>query len=114
MSIINKTKNRPIAQNHNVCDTLGSKAKGLMFTRRMTYSLIFPFRKEQFIHVHMFFVFYPIDILWLDKNKEIVELREQVRPFRFVWANTKSQYLVELPSNTLSKTNTEVGDIVDF
>ena len=114
MAIINKSKKESLSTKEKYCNHLFSKAKGLMFSKNMTHSLIFPYRKEQFIHVHMFFVFYPIDILWLDKNKEVVELREQVRPFRFIWANKKSQYLIELPSNTLSKTNTEVGDVVDF
>ncbi len=44
----------------------------------------------------MFFVFYPIDVLLLNQNKEIVEIKHNFRPFTFWNSKEKGKYVVEL------------------
>lgn len=44
----------------------------------------------------MFFVFYPIDVLLLNRNKEIVEIKRNLKPFTFWNSKTKGKYVVEL------------------
>ena len=62
----------------------------------------------------MIFVFYPIDVLFLDKNKIVVDKKENFRPFTFCNSRKKSQYAVELPNGIIKKTKTEMGDKIKF
>ena len=44
----------------------------------------------------MFFVFYPIDVLLLNRKKEIVEIRRNFKPFTFWKSKEKGKYVLEL------------------
>ena len=46
--------------------------------------------------MHMFFVFFPIDVLFLDKNKKIIEIKKNLRPFSFYYSKNKAKYVAEL------------------
>ena len=76
--------------------------------------LIFIFKKEKIIPLHMFFVFYPIDVLFLDQNRVVIEIKENFKPFSFYNPKNKSKYIIELPKNTIKETKTELGDKVEF
>ena len=109
----NKRNNKTLSQNSEICKNNFSKALGLMFSRKPK-TLIFVFNKEKIISLHMFFVFYPIDVLFLNKNKKIVQLKENFKPFRIIIPKKPAKYIIELPNNTIKKTNTKVGDILNF
>ena len=77
-------------------------------------SLIFIFKKEKIVPLHMFFVFYPIDVLFLDNNKIVVEKKENFMPFSFYTPKNKALYIIELPKNTTKSSKTKVGNKIDF
>ncbi|MBI5389320.1 DUF192 domain-containing protein [Candidatus Woesearchaeota archaeon] len=80
------------------------KAKGLMFSPELhDECLIFFFAKETKVPIHMMFVFFPIDVLWLNAEKRIVAMKENLRPFRYYDPKVKAQYVVELPQGTIKK-----------
>jgi len=111
----NTTKNTNLTSHIKHCHSFFSKFKGLMFTRPIKgLSLIFHFKKEKRIDLHMFFVLYPIDVLWLNKKKEVVQIKQNFKPFRLIMAKAPAQYIIELPKGTIEKTNTELGDKIDF
>ena len=110
--IKNKTKNKILAKDFKICSSLFSKFKGLMFAKKHK-TLIFDSNKEKNISLHMFFVFYPIDVLWLDKDKKITHIKQNFIPFT-VTKSYKAKYVIELEKGTLEKTNTSIGDIVSF
>ncbi|MBS3101240.1 DUF192 domain-containing protein [Candidatus Woesearchaeota archaeon] len=64
--------------------------------------------------MHMVFVFYPIDVLFLDKNKIAVDAKENFRPFTFCKSGKKAMYAIELPNGIIKKTKTEIGDKIEF
>lgn len=111
--IKNQTRNRIIAKNEKVCRSIFSKSLGLMFSRKSN-SLIFVFREEKIIPLHMLFVFYPIDVLFLNKEKIIVEIKENFRPFAFYTPKNKAKYIIELPNSAIEKSGTKLGDKVSF
>jgi uncharacterized membrane protein (UPF0127 family) len=111
--IYNKTKKTLISENYRLCKSSYLKALGLMF-RTNPKSLVFVFDKEKIVPLHMFFVFFPIDVLYLDKNKRVVETKINLMPFTFYKAMKKSSYVIELPSGTIQRTNSEVGDKIKF
>ncbi len=76
--------------------------------------LVFVLRKEQKISLHMWFVFYPIDVIFLDNNKEVIETIEKFMPFSFYSSKTKCRYIIELPQGSIKNSNTWIGDKVEF
>jgi uncharacterized protein len=114
--IKNQTRKKILTTKTKNCKTILSKAKGLMFTRKKTgEGLIFAFNTERRWSIHMLFVFYPIDVLWLDKNKKVVDLRQKLKPFILSAKPKKeSSYIIELPAGTINKTKTKIGDKISF
>jgi uncharacterized membrane protein (UPF0127 family) len=78
--------------------------RGLMFRKKSDAAHLFIFSYEKKIPIHMFFVFYPIDVLWISTSGQIVDLKKNVKPFTpMVYHRGKAQYMVELPAGTLSR-----------
>ncbi|MDP7323060.1 MAG: DUF192 domain-containing protein [Candidatus Woesearchaeota archaeon] len=112
MYLKNTTKKTLIAKNAKVCKSIFSKTFGLMFSKKK--SLIFIFNKEKIIPLHMFFVFYPIEVSFLNKNKIVVEIKENFMPFSCYSPKNKAQYIIELPKGTIKKSKTAIGDNIEF
>jgi len=81
------------------CDTFWKKFRGLMFSKPK--NLIFILDKETRFGatIHMFFVFFPIDVYWLDQNKKIIDKSINLKPFRIAIPKGKAKYVVELKRN---------------
>jgi len=113
--IKNNSKKTILARQIKYCNTIFSKALGLMFSKKIkAKALIFIFSKEKIIPLHNLFVFYPIDILFLDKNKKVVEIKENFRPFTFHTPKNKALYIIELPQGMIKKSKTLLNDKVEF
>ena len=108
-TIKNNTRKTILSKNAKVCSSIFSKSIGLMFSKKRK-SLVFVFEKEKIIPLHMLMVFYPIDVLFLNKKKEVVEIKERFMPFSFYTPKKEAIYIMELPKNTIKKTKTRVGD----
>ncbi len=76
------------------CKTWWSQARGLMFKNRQNLVMEFPSSRK--ISLHMFFVFYPIDVLILDENKKVVEIKRNFKPFTVWNSKEKGKYVVEI------------------
>lgn len=66
--------------------------------------------------IHTVGMAFPIDVIFVDKNYNVLGVREAVRPFRFTRVFWKAFGVLELPVGTISGSRTEVGDQikVDF
>jgi len=63
--------------------------------------------------IDMFFVFFSIDVLWLDSRYEVVDLRRNVKPFSFpIKPKVPAKYVVEIPPGLVG--DVFVGDKVSF
>lgn len=85
-----------------------------MFSKKSDKVLIFIFDKEKIIPLHNFFVFYPIDVLFLNKNKNVVEIKETFKPFTFYTPKNKAKYVIELPQGAIKQSKTELNDKIEF
>ena len=111
--LINKTKKTILSKKPKLCKTILSKTIGLMFHTKPK-TLIFAWKKEKIISLHMFFVFFPIDLLWLNKTKKIIQLKHNLKPFQIITPKKPAQYVIELPQGTINKTKTQVNDLIEF
>jgi len=114
MLIRNITKNITLSSNVMLCDGNLSKIIGLMFSKKQNKTLVLKFNQEKMIALHMFFVFYTIDVLFLDKNKIVVDKKEKFSPFTLYNSKKKAMYAIELPEEIIKKTKTEIGDKIKF
>src|SRR3989344_5050271 len=102
MPLINKTRNKTIMDKVRIAEDFFSQAKGLMFEdrKKVDYALVFPMALESrhATSVHMLFVFFPIDIVFLDSNKKVVDVRRNVPSFLPYLAPKKpAKYFIEMP-----------------
>ena len=91
-----------------VCDTFWKQTRGLMFSSRK--NVLFCFQQEKKRGFHMFFVFFPIDIIFLDASKKIVEIKTNFLPYTTYQSRVACQYVIELPTDKKNKKNIRVGD----
>lgn len=92
--ILNKTTGKLISQDETFCHSWFSQLRGLMFSKRK--NLVFVFDRERRVSLHNWFVFFPIDALFLDSGKRIVEIKKGLRPFGFYFAKKKARYVIEV------------------
>jgi uncharacterized membrane protein (UPF0127 family) len=63
--------------------------------------------------VHTFWMQFPIDLIYLDRQKHIKKLVGNVPPWRLSGCLT-AHSVCELPAGTIQKTQTEIGDKLEF
>lgn len=104
-----QTKNKIFSKKESYCRNVFTMALGLMFSPKRI--LVFTWKYEDFRPIHMLFVFFSIDLFYLNKNKEVIEIKKKVKPFFFYNPKKKAQYLIEAPTGEI---NLKVKDIVEF
>lgn len=85
MHLVNKTQGTILAGRVEVCDTPWTRSRGLMFRRALGEDEALWFQLDRpgrlTAAIHMFFVFFPISVLWLDREGRVVDMA-LARPFR--------------------------------
>ncbi|HLC46860.1 MAG TPA: DUF192 domain-containing protein [Candidatus Nanoarchaeia archaeon] len=95
------------------CASVWSKALGLMFSRRKPgLGLIFIFRRPIKAALHMLFVFYSLDVLFLDANRRIIEIKQDFRPFSFYTPEKAAVFVIELTAGKAARCR--IGDRLEF
>lgn len=112
----NLTSGEVLAQRVVRCDTFWRRGRGLMFRRGLAEGEVYLFVEGREgvaqTAIHMFFVFFPIAVLWLDRHRRVVDTA-LARPFRPYYAPARpAQYYVEGHPSLLERVN--VGDELDF
>ncbi len=78
-------------------NTLSRRAAGLILEPK-TYPLLFEFPKERRWSFHTFLVLKPIDFIFMNSEKKIVEVQYRIKPFNFsVKPSVPVKYVLELP-----------------
>ena len=83
--------------NVELCDTLFKKFRGLMFRNiKEDEALLFSLNKVKKVDLHTLFVFYPIDIHFLNENKKVIHSVLNVRPFTPYVKGVEAKYVLEI------------------
>ena len=112
MLIHNLTRNVLLAQNARLADTPLKRMKGLLGRRAFSDGEALVIRPCQ--SVHMLFMPFAIDVIFLDRQKRVVGLCRNLKPFQFSPVFWKSACAIELPAGTIEKTKTAAGDRLDY
>ena len=64
--------------------------------------------------VHTAFMRFPIDVLYVSRDGEVLKIAASMKPFRASAMARARCYVIELPSGTAAGTNTAVGDQLEL
>ena len=110
----NRTRQAYLATDLEVADTHWSRLRGLMGTDASN----FPPGKGLWIvpcrGVHTLGMRFPIDVVYLNGDRVIVHIQEQLRPWRLAALRLNAATVLELPSSVVRQTGTIVGDKIDI
>src|SRR6202790_4259004 len=112
--VYNKTRETFVATEATVADSYLRRLIGLLGKTKRWARLgsglwIVPSRG-----VHTIGMLFPIDLIFLSKEKEVVHIEEHVRPFRISKVSLKAASVLELPPHTIYRTGTKVGDRLEI
>jgi uncharacterized membrane protein (UPF0127 family) len=117
-TIRNLTSGETIARSVVRCDTFWKRGRGLMFRSQRAVAddraYLFVERRESVAQtaIHMLFVFFPIAVVWLDRDRQVVD-KVLAHPFRPYYAPRRpAQYYVEGHIGLLDRV--EIGDQLEF
>jgi uncharacterized protein len=110
----NRTRNAYLATHLSVAETHWSRLRGLMCKDAVNFPAgdglwIIPSRG-----VHTLAMKFPIDVLYLDKNKFVVHVEQNLKPWRMARVSLRTVSVLELPDNTLQSSGTAVGDEIEI
>lgn len=109
--VVNVTRGTDLATSVEVADTSGTRRRGLL--GRMSLSRgeglwIIPCES-----VHTWFMHFPIDLIYLNRDKRIEKLRSDVVPWRLS-ACFSACSVLELVAGSIGASRTKQGDLLDF
>jgi len=112
--VYNKTRETFVATEALLADSYFTRLIGLLGKTRRWAQLgrglwIVPSRG-----VHTIGMLFPIDLIFLGKDKQVVHVEEYVRPFRISKVSLKATSVLELPPHTIYRSGTKVGDQLEI
>ncbi|HEX4378756.1 MAG TPA: DUF192 domain-containing protein [Candidatus Acidoferrum sp.] len=112
--VYNKTRETFVATEALLADSYLTRLVGLLGKTRRWAQLgrglwIVPSRG-----VHTIGMLFPIDLIFLGRDKEVVYIEEYVRPFRISKVSLKATSVLELPAHTIYRSGTKIGDQLEI
>jgi hypothetical protein len=110
--ITNLTRNTTIASHAETAQNPWARMKGLIGVRVLSpgEALIITHCQS----IHMFFMKFPIDVIFCDRRHKVTGLCERLNPFYLSPVFFKASYAIELPSGTIAASKTQIGDQVQL
>lgn len=112
MKIVNRSKNSVLCDKTVVARTFLSRLVGLLDRKDFTEGegLVITACNS----IHMFFMRFAIDAVFVDDKNRVAGLVKNLRPFRVSPIFFKSRYVVELPVGIITLSRTEVNDQLEW
>jgi len=64
--------------------------------------------------IHMFFMKFPIDVIFCDRRNKVVGLCEDIKPFYLSPIFFKASNAIELPTGAIKASQTQLGDQINW
>ncbi len=106
--VINTTREATLAERADFANTITTRALGLMGQATLPEGsgLVI----DPCTSIHMFFMRFAIDALYVAQDGTVLRVVSQLRPWRLGPIVLNARYVVELPAGTAARTGTQVGD----
>jgi hypothetical protein len=110
--VLNQTRGSVVAERCRVARSLRDRTVGLLGTSSL------PAGEGLWIErspsIHMFFMRYPIDAVFVDGDDRVVRVVERLRPWRMVAWVRGAQDCLELPAGAAAASETMAGDQLEL
>ena len=112
MKIINSTKNTTVCEQVELADSAWSRLVGLLGRDSLPdgHGLVI----TQCRSIHMFFMRFAIDVVFVDKDNKAIGIVKRIRPFGHSPYYFRASAAIELPAGGIDKSRTEKGDVLAF
>jgi uncharacterized membrane protein (UPF0127 family) len=112
MVVMNITRNAILADNCGHARSFFARFKGLQLKKDLPGGsglLITPCNS-----IHMFFMKFPIDAIFIDKDQIVLYIEQEIKPWRISSIVKNSHSVLELPAGTSAATGTRPGDKLQY
>ncbi len=108
MLITNDTRQTTLAREAIRAASFLARGRGLMFASSLPQGggLVI----EPCNSIHMFFMRFPLDVLFLDAQERVVFMYRGIKPWRVGRLVRGAKAAIELPAGTIDETGTQLGD----
>lgn len=112
MRIDNQTRSTSLILYGQVADTFWLRLKGLLGVAPLQQGegLVLVGEKS----IHTLFMRFPLDIVYVDKNYQVIRTKVNMVPYRLGPFVAQAAYILELPVGTISASATQVDDQLIF
>ena len=64
--------------------------------------------------IHMIFMRFAIDVVFIGKDNKVVGLVKNIKPFYLSSVFLNAEYAIEVPVGTIEQSKTEIGDLINI
>ena len=112
MKILNTTRKTTVADHAQAAVTLLSRMRGLLNRTSLNEREGLVITSCQ--QIHMIFMRFPIDVIFVDKTYKVVGLVKNIQPFAVSPIFWKASFAIELPIAAIEKSRTQLEDVLEF
>jgi hypothetical protein len=110
----NNTRQLFLATELAIADTHWSRLRGLLSTSENDFRNGSGLWIKPCHGVHTLAMQFPIDVVYLDRAGTVVHVEHNLQPWRFSPVLMQAASVLELPSHTVARTETALGDSVEI
>lgn len=113
IEVHNVARGTTVGRSIRVARSFWARGRGLMFHSELPDDaglLIDPCSS-----IHMFFMRFPLDVLYLSTDDRVVRVQRNIRPWRVGPIHSSgARYVIELPVGAIDRSLTDVGDQLEL
>jgi uncharacterized protein len=116
MTAINRTRANVLCERLEVAGGLSGQSRGLIGRAALPsgYGMLFRASGLPVMWMHMMFMRFPIDIIFLNRENRVMRICGGLRPWRFSPIVFGARTALELPCGAAAATSTAVGDEIEL
>jgi uncharacterized protein len=110
----NRTRTTYLATDLVVARTHWSRFRGLMATDSSHFTRGQGLWINPSHGIHTFAMRFPIDAVYLDRDRLVIHIEEDLKPWRMAAVRIQATSVLELPTGTIRESQTAVNDQIDI
>jgi uncharacterized membrane protein (UPF0127 family) len=114
LTAVNKTQSTPLASEVEIATSLFRRMKGLIGRTAPDFPPGCGLWIVPCNGIHTIAMKIPIDAVYLDSKYRVLRLCRELPPFRIAPLSFRTRSVLELPAGTLARSNTKIGDVIEF
>ena len=110
--VVDVTRGTIIGDRIEVADTSATRGKGLLGRTGLDAGAGLWIKPCS--GVHMFGMKFPIDVIGLNGNREVIKLWSNLRPWRMTSISLRLRSVIELPAGRIAECGVTLGDVLEI